>query len=85
MDKFPSYSEPFIICKVDESILTEDILVNDKICLKLDQLQKPNTTKEVTSEEGNTHTVTVYDYYDINGRSSEQEAPLITTEDVTYE
>ena len=82
LDKFPAYSEPFIVCKVDASVLTEDLLTNDKVSLKLSQLQKPNTTKAVTDDEGNTNTVTVYDYYDIDGRSSEAECPVITLNDV---
>ena len=82
LDKFPTYSEPFIVCKVDEAILTADLLTNDKVSLKLDQLQKPNTTKVVTDDEGNTNTVTVYDYYDIAGRSTEEKCPVITINDV---
>jgi len=82
LDRFPPTSEPFIVVKVDESILTEDLLTNGNIALKLVKLQKPNTTEEITDEDGNPQTVTVYDYYDINGRSSEAEAPVITLDDV---
>jgi len=80
LPEFPKSPESFIVCKV-----ADGVLVGGNVRLKLEELQKPNTTKEVTDEDGNTHTITIYDYYDINGRSSGQEAPVITLEDVPHE
>ncbi len=80
--EFPASPENLIVCRVDPSILREGDLADDSIHLNFEKLQKPDTTKEVEDVEGNTHTVTVYDYFDINGRSSEAEAPLIDFTDV---
>ncbi len=79
---FPQTSTPFIVCKIDPSILQEGDLSDDSIRLNFAKLQKPNTIKQVTDEEGTINTVTVYDYFDPNGRSSEEEAPLIDFTDV---
>ncbi len=79
---FPQTSEPFIVCKIDPSILQEGDLSDDSIRLNFSKLQKPNTTEEVTDEEGVVHTVDVYDYFDPNGRSSEVGAPVINFNDV---
>lgn len=81
-DNFPLTSEPFIVCRVDESILTEDLLRDDKIRLNLEKLQKPNSTKEIVDEDGTPHTVPDYDYFDVDGRSSEEESPVIDLNDV---
>jgi hypothetical protein len=84
-DKFPVYHDPFIVCKVDPSIITNDMLVDDTICLKLDKLQTQNTTKPVENENGEVVDVVVYDYFDKNGRSSEECCPVITLDDVDWE
>ncbi len=74
----------FILCKIEEANLPVEMHHNKNIKLKIDQLQAryPDTTEEYVDEEGNTHTVDVYDYFDPNGRSSEAEAPVIDFNDV---
>jgi len=75
VDNYPYDDRSFIVCKVDESIFA-----GGKTMLKLDALMKkhPNSTKQVPDEDGVFHTVDVFGYFDINGRSSEAECPVIS-------
>jgi hypothetical protein len=81
--EFPIDSKMFIVCKVDPAILTEVDLTDDTICLDLATLCKkfPNSTKEVELEDGSMFPVAVFGYFDVKGRSSEEECPIITFAD----
>lgn len=79
---YPYYDTPFIVVRVDRSIIKDQMLVDDTIRLNLEKLQKPNTTEEYVDENGDTQTRIVYDYFHAKGKSSEKDCPVITLADV---
>ena len=79
---FPPSNKNLIVCKIDSSLITADITRHRSAMLKLSKLQKPNTVKVITDENGDNHAITVYDYFDQEGRSSEEDCPAITLDDV---
>jgi len=85
LNKYPQDVKHFIVCKIDEEILTEDMILDDTICLKLEELiiKYPNTNKIVIDENGEDVITDVFGYFDANGHSSKEECPTITLEDVT--
>lgn len=81
--EFPVYSDPFIVCKIDPAILSESVLNDDTICLDLATLCEkfPPTTETYVDEDGSEQPRIIAGYFDIDGRSSEKECPVITFDD----
>jgi hypothetical protein len=81
-----SYVKPFILVKVEEDDIPDELWMNGSVHLKLDELmgRYPNTIEEYEDEEGNQQTRTIYGYFHELGHSSRliEEQPQITVEDV---
>lgn len=81
------FVDPFFIVQADEAEIPKEILANDTVRLNLPKLQKrhPDTTEQYKDENGDPQERIVYGYFSEYGRSTQNNPPVITMEDVLYE
>ena len=76
----------FVLIKIEENDLPQEMYMNPNIRLRIDKLQAeyPNTTEEYIDENGDTQTKTVYGYFHELGVSSLDidKQPQLTVDDV---
>ena len=81
-----SDASKFILCKIEENDLPVVMHYNPNIRLKIEKLQSeyPDTTKEVTDDDGTTREAVEYGYFSVLGNSdlAIEKQPQLTVDDV---